>query len=183
MLRPDHCNGPARVQDEFLEEYHLQISACETFAFKDEVSASAEDPFDDDFQSVSHLLCQLNSASVVTNLWRNSSTEYDAVAYLRPDVLYNCDFPVEELDALDDNTAVIADFAHMRGGLNDRFLLASPRVAEIWGDRCASHCLSLGARMCPKFCLTGPHSVGCQLGSDIHASAESCLCCQLSGSS
>lgn len=126
------------MQEAFLQEYALQIAACETFSLRNRSSASSEDPFQDGFASVEHLLCQLNSISAVTALWRDSGVEYDAVLYLRPDVLFNCELPVELLDDLQPHTAYLADFAHWRGGWNDRFLLATPAVADVWGERCGA---------------------------------------------
>jgi hypothetical protein len=90
------------VQDDFLKDYELPIKACQTFQLGAHTSASAVDYYEDQFASVRNLMCQLNSLATVTALWRDTKREYDAVLYLRPDVLYNCPFPVERLDSLED---------------------------------------------------------------------------------
>ena len=86
--------------------------------------------------SIRNLMCQLNSLAEVTALWRGSNRTYDAVLYLRPDVLFNCPFPVDVLDTLQDSTVYIADFHHWHG-YNDRFAMGAPQVVGNWGDRCA----------------------------------------------
>ena len=115
----------------------LPLEACKTFQLDGRESASREDPFHDGFTSVQNLLCQLNSVAAVTHLWRAAGTAYDAVVYLRPDVYFNCPFPVDVLETLADNTVYVPDFHHW-GGLNDRFAMGKPRVVEHWGERCAS---------------------------------------------
>lgn len=122
------------LQDEFLEEYRLPIKACETFSFSGASSASAVDYYEDDFKSYQNLLCQLNSIEQVTSMWRGSEMTYDAVFYLRPDMLYNCPFPVHLLDNLRSDAVYIADFHHWHG-YNDRFALGRPEVAGLWGER------------------------------------------------
>ena len=126
------------MQDDFLREHALQIRACESFADGNgTASASSVDAYRNNFTSVHHLLCQLNSVAAVTRLWRAAGTAYDAVVYLRPDVYFNCPFPVDVLETLADNTVYVPDFHHW-GGLNDRFAMGKPRVVEHWGERCAS---------------------------------------------
>lgn len=54
---------------------------------------------DQKFESLSNHLNQLRSLSEVAYLWRGAHAErnYTAVIYARPDVLFNCPFPVEHL--------------------------------------------------------------------------------------
>ena len=119
-----------------MEEYQLQLEACKSFSLGDDVSASGVDIYRNNFTSIQNLMCQLNSLATVTQLWRNSGVHYDAVAYMRPDVLYNCPFPVKQLEELKPNTVYIPDFHHWRG-LNDRFAMGAPEVVQLWGERCA----------------------------------------------
>ena len=119
-----------------MEEYQLQLEACKSFSLGDDVSASGVDIYRNNFTSIQNLMCQLNSLATVTQLWRNSGVHYDAVAYMRPDVLYNCPFPVKQLEELKPNTVYIPDFHHWRG-LNDRFAMGEPHVVHLWGERCA----------------------------------------------
>lgn len=67
-------------------------------------------------------------------MWRAQRANYDAVLYLRPDVLYNCPLPVDAIRNLKQNTLYIPDFHHFKG-YNDRFVLGSPMAAANWGDR------------------------------------------------
>lgn len=108
-LSEDATDVDLAMQDEFLEEYELPIKACQTFQLGSRASASAVDYYEDQFTSVRNLMCQLNSLATVTALWRETKREYDAVLYLRPDVLYNCPFPVERLDSLEDNKVCDSD--------------------------------------------------------------------------
>jgi hypothetical protein len=52
-----------------------------------------------DFSIASNLLCQLNSISEVNELWKAAHhfTPYHAVIFARPDVVFNCKFPVQFL--------------------------------------------------------------------------------------
>lgn len=49
-----------------------------------------------------NLFCQLNSLNRVSRLWRSRRgiKDYKAVLYTRPDVIYNCKFPVVHLNNL-----------------------------------------------------------------------------------
>ena len=89
------------MQADFLAEYELPIKACQTFKFGKRTSASTVDSFNDHFKSVRNLMCQLNSLATVTAMWRDTKREYDAVLYLRPDMLYTCPFPTERLEGLE----------------------------------------------------------------------------------
>jgi hypothetical protein len=48
--------------------------------------------------TIDNLACQLNSVVEVSNIWEahyaQHPEEYAAVAFMRPDVQYQCDFPV-----------------------------------------------------------------------------------------
>lgn len=122
------------MQSDFLANYKLPIEACKSFELGSQQSASAKDPYNDDFASVHNLLCQLNSIDEVTSLWRTSTTRYDAVVYLRPDVLYTCLFPIDVLETLQDNTVYVPDF-HAWGGINDRFAIGKPDAVVHWSGR------------------------------------------------
>jgi hypothetical protein len=98
------------------------------------------DYYEDNFKSYQNLLCQLNSIQQVTSMWRGSEREYDAVFYLRPDMLYNCPFPVHVLDNLRSDAVYIADFHHWHG-YNDRFALGRPEAVGLWGERCVLNLL------------------------------------------
>jgi hypothetical protein len=123
-----------RTQDAFLRDFELPIAACKSFRTASNASASATDYYDDGFHSMHNLFCQLNSLAAVTSMWRETRRNYDAVLYLRPDVLFNCRLPVEQLDVLAGDTVYVPDFHHWHGW-NDRFAMAAPAAAALWGDR------------------------------------------------
>lgn len=56
----------------------------------------------DDFSIMQNLLCQLNSIREVNELWKaaHAHAPYEAVIFARPDVLFNCPFPVQFLTDL-----------------------------------------------------------------------------------
>lgn len=62
------CKAAARVQDKFLRDHYLPIQACKTFHTNGAKSASTRDFYNDGWQSVNNLLCQLNSISQVRAL-------------------------------------------------------------------------------------------------------------------
>ena len=144
--------SPLSSQEAFLEEHELAIEACKRFSYKNHTSASHKDPFKDDFNSVKNLLCQLNSVASVTHMWRADAHPYDAVVYLRPDVLFNCPFPVDVLEALEDDTVYVPDFHHY-GGVNDRFAMGKPHAVERWGERCVLACTMLHLTWLPCLLL------------------------------
>lgn len=121
-----HLHSPegARLQEDFVREYEASMLACR----------ATGDFYGNEFATITNLFYQLNSIRLVTALWRDSRRVYDAVVYLRPDLLYNCRFPVAQLQDLAPNTWYVADNHHFEG-LNDRFVMARPSEAALWGDR------------------------------------------------
>ena len=133
------------MQAEFLDEFELPMQACRSFgiAEKNKTSATAVDYYEDNFLSVNNIMCQLNSLATVTAMWRRSGRRYDAVIYLRPDVLFNCALKAKWVDAVQPGTVYIPDF-HQWNGYNDRFAMGTPETIALWGDRCApTHLLPL----------------------------------------
>ena len=126
-------HAASRMQEDFLAEYELPIKACQTFQSGTHASASAVDYYEDQFTSVRNLMCQLNSLATVTAMWRETKREYDAVLYLRPDVLYNCPFPVERLDAMEDGKVCGHDWGTAASHTNGKsaFLWVA-LVAQLW---------------------------------------------------
>lgn len=112
------------MQEDFKKEYAKSITDCQ----------AEGDPYRDNFASLTNLLLQLNSIRVVTSMWRASRRNYDAVIYMRPDLLVNCRLPVEHIQDMKPDTWYLADFHHWQG-FNDRFLMAGPMAAAMWGDR------------------------------------------------
>ena len=101
-------------------------------------------------QVVLNLLRQLNSLRHVTALWSGRmgadgaplapaaavSAAYDAVAYLRPDLLYVDELDVDRLLALK-RDAVLTPSWQTWHGMNDRFAFAPPLMAARFGNRIA----------------------------------------------
>lgn len=52
------------------------------------VKEKTHEPWNDGFQSLKNLVCQLHSLEVVTKLWVDSGVQYDLIVYSRSDVLY-----------------------------------------------------------------------------------------------
>lgn len=67
-------------------------------------------------------------------MWQSTGRHYDAVLYMRPDVLYTCPFPVDAIKHMQLRTLGIPDF-HQWHGYNDRFAMGDPATAAIWGHR------------------------------------------------
>lgn len=95
------------------------------------------DAWNDNFMSVRNLLCQLNSLKLVTSLWQNESHQFDAVLYVRPDLLYNGGFCVEKHlhELLSTNTSIMTPNYHTCGGFNDRIALGTPDTMQLYGNR------------------------------------------------
>ena len=101
-------------------------------------------------QVVLNLLRQLNSLRHVTALWSGRmgadgapvapaaaiTAAYDAVAYLRPDLLYIDELDVDRLLALQQD-AVLTPSWQTWHGMNDRFAFAPPLMAARFGNRLA----------------------------------------------
>lgn len=112
------------MQHDFDHEYGQARAACRRTG----------DVYENNFATITNLFYQLNSIRIVTQMWRTSRTPYDAVLYLRPDLLYNCPLPVHLLGSLAPDTWYVVNNHHF-AGVNDRFLMARPAEAELWGNR------------------------------------------------
>jgi hypothetical protein len=74
------------------------------------------------------------SLKQVTNLWKTSEIQYDAIMYLRPDVQYLRPLAVDWVRGIPQHTVCMPNF-HLHTGCNDRFAIGSPSVMEIYGNR------------------------------------------------
>lgn len=83
-------------------------------------------------KSIDNLACQLKSVEEVGNLWEmdyvNHKDEYAAVAYIRPDVQYQCDFPVH----LVPRVKVCSSHYECAPGLY-RYVPTGPEIVEFLG--------------------------------------------------
>jgi hypothetical protein len=69
----------------------------------------------------------------VTQLWKNSNTNYDIIISLRPDVLYINPIKITDLNKINDNIIVLSNFAEHP--INDRFAMGNYDVMQIHGER------------------------------------------------
>ena len=93
--------------------------------------------------SMANLLGQLRSIERVTGLLlreqQHSSTAYDAVIFLRPDVWFYNDIDMRDVESARSipNVAFIPNFHAIAaaGEINDRFAICHPQAAVAWGQR------------------------------------------------
>jgi hypothetical protein len=89
-----------------------------------------------DFITLDNAILSLYSTYQVTNMWKQSGIEYDAIIYLRPDVLYINPLTKDYFNLIDDNLIIIPNFAEHP--INDRFAIGNPHVMQIYGERYTS---------------------------------------------
>lgn len=94
-----------------------------------------------------YFLRQLYSLETVTRLWEKSPStgdRYQAVVYVRPDLLFESPLPVADtLDVIDEEHSkrilrprtVFSPNFDVFGGMNDRFALGTPDVMSVYGYR------------------------------------------------
>jgi hypothetical protein len=93
--------------------------------------------------SMANLLSQLRSIEQVTGLLMReqqiTSTAYDAVVFLRPDVWFFNDIDMREVESArtSPNVMFIPEFHTVanKGEFNDRFAICHPETAKVWGLR------------------------------------------------
>ena len=91
------------------------------------------DPWNTNFNSLDNVILTLRSIYQVTTLWSNSGITYDAVIYLRPDVLYLKPLKIEYFNMINDHNILLPNFGEFP--INDRFAIGTPRVMQIYGER------------------------------------------------
>ena len=106
-----------------------------TFDVKDYLKHG--DPWKDNGQSLRNFIRQLNSLYQVTQLWKCKKSEYSAVIYLRPDLIYT----LLDIKALLEcivcpvKLLIYTPNFHRWRGFNDRFAFGSPEAMIIYGER------------------------------------------------
>ncbi len=88
----------------------------------------------DPYGTLNNHIRALWSLHQVTELWTTSTETFDAVIYLRPDMLYRRKLNVEWIRTLEDNQIYMPNF-HLIDGCNDRFAIGKPSVMRIYGTR------------------------------------------------
>ena len=96
------------------------------------------DPWNDKFKSLQNLLRQLHSLREATRMWQEHNKDYNAVLYLRSDLLYNDPIDMQALNwVLTDQTKnrIVIPSWDDGGGLNDRFAYGTPVAMNRYGLR------------------------------------------------
>jgi len=91
------------------------------------------DPWNTNFKSLDNVILSLWSQYQVTQLWKNSNIEYDAIIYLRPDVLYLKPLKIDYFNMISHNNILLPNFEEFP--INDRFAIGSPEIMTIYGER------------------------------------------------
>ena len=86
------------------------------------------------YETLDNHIRALRSLQQVTGLWTGSPEQFDAVMYLRPDVLYRRRFNIQWLQNLQEKTVLMSNF-HLIDGCNDRFAIGKPSVMRVYGNR------------------------------------------------
>jgi hypothetical protein len=88
---------------------------------------------DGSFKTLDNAILSLYSTYQVTQLWKNSNIQYDAILYLRPDVIYYKPLLLSYFYPPQKNTILLPDFEEWP--VNDRLAIGPPDVMEIYGNR------------------------------------------------
>lgn len=125
--------GPRAAIVEYQEDVDIRIGLSKYRSqgnpWRDELSQT-EAPW----HTLDNHLRALWSLKQVTGLWQRSKESYDWIVYLRPDVRYLTPFDTDWFSELGSKNVGCPDFQQL-SGCNDRFAVAMPQVAAIYGNR------------------------------------------------
>lgn len=79
-----------------------------------------DDPWNNQYQSVKYFVLSKLSKKRVTDLVRFSELDFDYIVFLRPDVKYLNDFPIEYLNKIEEGDCAMPDF-HLYGNANEQY--------------------------------------------------------------
>lgn len=85
------------------------------------------------FKTLDNAILSLYSTYQVTQLWKDKNIKYDAILYLRPDILYYKPLLLSYFCPLEDNTILLPNFEEFP--VNDRFAIGKPDIMKIYGER------------------------------------------------
>jgi len=85
------------------------------------------------FNTLNNAILSLYSTYQVTQLWKNNNITYDAILYLRPDVIYYKPLLLSYFYPLENNTILLPNFEEWP--INDRLAIGPPDVMKIYGER------------------------------------------------
>jgi len=81
---------------------------------------------------VRNMVLALHSKKKVVELFSKYKSEYDYVIITRPDQIYNTKLNINSFNLIKENN-IIVPFEHSYEGINDRFYIANPKNAIIYG--------------------------------------------------
>jgi hypothetical protein len=93
----------------------------------------AEYSNDNTFKTLDNAILSLYSLYQVTQLWKNSNVKYNAIIYMRPDILYINKLQLSFFNKIKNNTVLLPNFEEYP--VNDRFAIGDPISMKIYGER------------------------------------------------
>jgi hypothetical protein len=93
----------------------------------------AESSNDNTFKTLDNAILSLYSLYQVTQLWKNSNVKYNAIIYMRPDILYINKLQLSFFNKIKNNTVLLPNFEEYP--VNDRFAIGDPISMKIYGER------------------------------------------------
>ena len=93
---------------------------------------SKPDHWRTNYQNTDFFILSMYSKMRVTELVKKSELDFNYVVFLRPDINYLHNFPINLLDKINDNTCLIPNF-HLDKGVNDRFYISNKDNALKFG--------------------------------------------------
>lgn len=124
LLEPDHFifDEQEKIEQEInLEKYQTQ-----------------PDPWDNNYQSLKNFVLSMFSKKKVARLVEMQNKNFDCIVFLRPDVKYLNDLPVDILKSIKEGECAMPRFGITMSeglGVNDRFAICKPNTAKIIGSR------------------------------------------------
>jgi hypothetical protein len=88
---------------------------------------------DSSFKTLDNAILSLYSTYQVTQLWKNTNIQYDAILCIRPDVIYYKPLLLEYFYPMQIDAILLPDFEQWP--LNDRLAIGPPDVMKLYGER------------------------------------------------
>jgi len=119
--------------DFIIETYDAIDKSYDIGYFKDKYN----DPWHDNYESVKNWIRELNSINRVTELWKNNKDKYDFCMYIRPDLTYVTQFPLNYIlnNLQNKNPTIFTMPWNKWGGLNDFLAAGDCNSMILWGKR------------------------------------------------
>ncbi len=122
------------IENQDLVDKQLQLDIYRTMGdpWRDTPNEHSEQ-----YPTLNNHIRSLWSLQQVTRLWVASNKSFDAVLYLRPDMMYRRTLNIDWIRTLEDGIIYMPNF-HLTDGCNDRFAIGKPSVMRIYGYRFGS---------------------------------------------